>query len=447
MRLAKNLTEGAIGKHIFSLAMPILGTSFVQMLYSFTDMAWLGRLDSQSVAAVGAVSVFTWIATSLSQVTKVGSEITVANALGKGDTSNAAEHASHSSTMALILGILIGTTYLLFASPLLSIYSLTPDIHSTAVSYMRIVALGMPLLTLAASYTGTYNATGHSQIPFTISCVGLILNMILDPICIFLLGWGVEGAACATILSQLIVCLLFIRQLRVVDHLLEDFPLLAPLRLPVVGAILYIGVPVALLNCLFAFIDMFMGRMASRTGGYIGVLTLTTGGQLEGITWNTAQGFSTTLSAFIAQNFGAGKMDRVYGAFTYTLKLTLLFGVFTSLFYFFGGELLFGIIVPDPAAYSAGGTYLRINAFSQLFMMLELCVQGYFYGIRKSIIPASISIGGNLLRIPLAIYLLHLYPTIETLWWVICASSILKGLVSALFYLGHRSKVRLSPRS
>lgn len=76
IREAKILTEGSIPKHLFKLALPILGTSFVQMLYNFTDMAWLGRLNSEAIAAVGAASVFMWLASSISLINKVGSEVT-----------------------------------------------------------------------------------------------------------------------------------------------------------------------------------------------------------------------------------------------------------------------------------------------------------------------------------------------------------------------------------
>lgn len=442
MRIAKNLTQGSIHKPLFALAMPILGTSFIQMLYSFTDMAWLGRLDNQSVAAVGAVSMFAWLASSLSLINKVGSEVLVAQCIGENNPKKAARYAGHTSTLSIILGVTIGSIYLLLSSPLLSLYNLAAPIHDKAVSYMHIISVGIPLVACTASYTGTYNAMGYSKVPFVISTLGLVLNMMLDPLCIFVLNLGSDGAGYATLISQTVVYLLFITQMKRIDKLLENFPLITRPELPFVSSILHIGVPVALLNCLFAFINMFMGRMASDTNGHIGVLTLTTGGQLEGITWSTAQGFSTALSAFVSQNYAAGKIKRVLRAFRFTLIMTVSFGLLTSLVYYFWGSHLFRVIVPEIEAYHAGGIYLRINAYSQVFMMVELCSQGLFYGIRKTRIPAAISIGGNLLRIPLALIILAIFPCIEALWWVICFSTILKGCLSLLCYRREEKRLK-----
>ena len=82
MRGAKNLTEGPIVRQLFNLAMPIMGTSFIQMAYSITDMAWVGRLGSEAVAAVGAVGILTWMTNSISYLSKVGSEVSVAQSIG-----------------------------------------------------------------------------------------------------------------------------------------------------------------------------------------------------------------------------------------------------------------------------------------------------------------------------------------------------------------------------
>ena len=72
MQGTKNLTEGPIKKQLFNLALPIMGTSFIQMAYSITDMAWVGRLGSEAVAAIGAVGILTWMTTSISYLNKVG---------------------------------------------------------------------------------------------------------------------------------------------------------------------------------------------------------------------------------------------------------------------------------------------------------------------------------------------------------------------------------------
>lgn len=430
----KDLTTGDnIASQIVRLALPILGTSFVQMLYNFTDMAWLGRLSSEAVSAVGAVALYGWLAGSLGLLTKVGSEITIAYFLGKKEFKTASHYASTNSTIAFLSGALVTILFLLFTPPLLSIYTLGDSIARTAAEYMRIYSLGFPFFFMTYAFTGAYNACGHSKRPFMINSIGLIANIILDPIFIFVLDLKTDGAAYATIISEILVWVLFYYFLRERDHLLGRFPFVTKLKWETCRRIIKIGAPPSAQSALFAFINMYMGRIASLTAGHIGVLSITSGGQIEGITWNTAQGFSTALGAFISQNYAAQAMDRVKKAFRSTLIITSLFGVFTTILYVFFGEEIFAIIVPDPVAYIAGGVYLRINGFSQLFMMLEITTQGFFHGIGRSTIPAAVSIFGNLVRIPLAYTILYFYPSIEGLWYAIAISTTLKGLT--LFYI------------
>lgn len=434
MQGTKNLTSGPIHRQLFNLAVPIMGTSFVQMAYSLTDMAWVGRLGSESVAAIGSVGILTWMTNSISLLNKVGSEVSVGQSIGAQNAPDARSYASHNLTLSLIISICWGLILFVFAEPIMQIYKLEPAITAKAVNYLRIVATAFPFIFLSASFTGIYNASGQSKIPFMISGIGLLLNMILDPLFIFGFGWNTEGAAIATWVSQATVLGLFIFRLKKRKEVLGGFAFFTKLESRFVKRIFKLGLPVAILNTLFSIINLFMARTASLYGGHIGLMTLTTGGQLEAIAWNTSQGFSTALSAFVAQNYAAGKNDRVLGAYATTLKMTAVFGTFCTLLFVFWGSELFSLIVPDPQAYKAGGVFLRIDGYSMLFMMLEITTQGLFYGTGRTIPPAVISIGFNTLRIPLAMLLASIGMEITGVWWAISLTSIAKGITSAAWF-------------
>lgn len=434
MQGTKNLTSGPIHRQLFNLAVPIMGTSFVQMAYSLTDMAWVGRLGSESVAAIGSVGILTWMTNSISLLNKVGSEVSVGQSIGAQNAPDARSYASHNLTLSLIISICWGLILFVFAEPIMQIYKLEPAITAKAVNYLRIVATAFPFIFLSASFTGIYNASGQSKIPFMISGIGLLLNMILDPLFIFGFGWNTEGAAIATWVSQATVLGLFIYRLKKRKEVLGGFAFFTKLESRFVKRIFKLGLPVAILNTLFSIINLFMARTASLYGGHIGLMTLTAGGQLEAIAWNTSQGFSTALSAFVAQNYAAGKNDRVLGAYATTLKMTAVFGTFCTLLFVFWGSELFSLIVPDPQAYKAGGVFLRIDGYSMLFMMLEITTQGLFYGTGRTIPPAVISIGFNTLRIPLAMLLASIGMEITGVWWAISLTSIAKGITSAAWF-------------
>lgn len=444
MQGTKNLTTGPIQRQLFNLAIPIMGTSFIQMAYSLTDMAWVGRLGSESVAAIGSVGILTWMTNSISLLNKVGSEVSVGQSIGAQNAPDARNFASHNLTIALIISLCWGLLLFVFAEPILCIYKLDPDITAKAANYLRIVATAFPFIFLTASFTGIYNASGQSKIPFLISGIGLLMNMVLDPLFIFGFGWETEGAALATWLSQATVLSLFIYRLKKRKEVLGGFCFFTKLKGKYVKRIMSLGLPVAVLNTLFAIINVFMARTASLYGGYIGLMTLTAGGQLEAIAWNTSQGFSTALSAFVAQNYAAGKNDRVLGAYHTTLKMTAIFGTFCTLLFVFWGSEVFSLIVPDPAAYKAGGVFLRIDGYSMIFMMLEITTQGLFYGTGRTVPPAIISISFNSLRIPLALMLASMGLGITGVWWAISISSIAKGITSASWFAIIRKRILIT---
>ncbi|MDR1883027.1 MAG: MATE family efflux transporter [Prevotella sp.] len=430
----KNLTVGPIKRQLFNLALPIMGTSFVQMAYNLIDMAWIGRLGSESVAAIGAVGILTWMTSSLSLLNKVGAEVSVGQSIGAQNAGDARLFASHNLTIGLLLSLCWGMALFLFAWPILGFYRLEASITAKAVTFLRILTFGCPLVFLASSFTGIHNAAGRSRITFLIHGIGLIVNILLDPLFIFVFDWGVAGAACATCLSQGLVVALFVYHLRYKSRLLGGFPFFVRLKARYTKRIFRLGLPVALLNVLFAFINLCMGRTASLHGGHIGLMTLTTGGQIEGLAWNTSQGFSTALSAFTAQNYAAGRKERIRGAYHATLAMTALFGTFcTLLFLFYGGEI-FSLIVPEREAYLSGGVFFRIEAYSMLFMMLEITMQGLFYGTGRTLPPAIISISLNLLRIPLAILLSSTSLGLTGVWWAITLTSMAKGLSAFLWF-------------
>ena len=243
--------------------------------------------------------------------------------------------------------------------------------------------------------------------------------------------------ACPTLTSE---PTLFIYQLKFKSILWDDFVFFGKLKRLYTMRIIKIGLPVATLNALFAFVNMFLGRTASTVGGHIGLMAMTTSGQIEAITWNTSQGFSTALSAFVAQNYAAQKRERVMKALKSTLFMTLIFGTICSLLFIFCGNNIFAIFVPEKEAYEAGGLALRIDGYSQLFMMLEITTQGVFYGMGRTVPPAIISISCNYLRIPMALWLVSLGWGLSGIWWTICLTSILKGIVILVWFLAIKKK-------
>jgi putative MATE family efflux protein len=411
-----------------------MAISFIQMAYNLVDIIWIGRLGSQSVAAIGAVGMLMWMMNSVALISKVGAEISIGQSIGARRLDQASLYASHTTTIAILLGLAFGLCFLLFPQPYISFYKLGQEIAAEATGYLRIISLGIPFIFLILNFSGIYIGSGRSDIPFYFNATGLVLNIALDPLFIFGAGMGVRGAALATILSQGVVLLLFVWHLKKKNGLLEKFRfLIRPRRRHTIN-ILKLGLPVAAMNTYFAFINMNLARIASLYGGHLGITSQTTGGQIEGITWNTSTGFSTALGSFVAQNFAAKKIHRANRAFRYTLMMMGTLGVMVTLAFVLYGEGIFSVFVPEKEAYEAGGAYLLIIGISQIFMMLEITTQGMFNGLGRTTPPAIISIVFNTLRIPIAV-ILGTRTGVTGVWWALSVTSIFKGIILFIWYL------------
>ena len=434
---AKDFTSGAIFGPLLRLALPIITTNFAQMAYNLTDMAWVGRLGSESVAAIGAVGMLMWMTSSFSMLTKVAAEVSIGQALGARKGREAMAYASHTTTISLIMAVILTVTLYAGADFILSFFRISPLIQGYAVDYLQIVSAAVPFSFLILNFMGIYNGAGRSNIPFFLVCTGLVCNMLLDPLFIFGIpgvfeGMGVKGAAIATVIAQGLVVVLFVYRLRRNDGILGRFPFFVRLRGNLTIRVLRLGFPVAMMTLFFSCINTYLTRIASVYGGHLGITTQTTGGQIEAITWNTALGFSTALGAFVAQNFAADRMNRSWKAYRYTLRLMLSFGILISVAFLLIGDKIFGVIIPETDAAMAGGKYLFVMGFCQIFMMLELTTQGMFNGMGRTMLPAIVSIVFNFARIPLAL-LFASWMGITGVWWAIAVSSIMKGIILPLW--------------
>lgn len=439
----KNLTEGPIYQQLLKLALPLMATGFIQMAYTLTDMAWVGRLGSRELAAIGAVGIIIWISSSLALIGKTAAEISIAQSIGRNNLNSAKVYAVHSVMVSAMLSIALAILLITCAPIIVSFYRLDKDIEEMAIDYLRIVGIGLPFYYLAYTFSGLYNGIGKTSLPFYIMGTGLVLNIILDPLLIFGVGsfegLGTKGAALATMFSEMLVFILFVCQIKRSygsQHRWSSFfqlSLLVKLKKEYVLPILRLGVPIALMNAFFAVINFFIARIASEYGGHLGVMSQTTGSQIEGITFISSQGFAVALATFVAQNYAAGQLERTRRAYRYVLLTLLLLGVVITSIFIHWGEAIFSVFVSEPEAQIAGGEYLYIMAFCQLFMMLETTTLGMWNGYGKTMPPAITSVVFNFARIPLAMWLA---PSIGItgVWVAITVSAILKGTVSAVWW-------------
>jgi len=433
-----DLTEGNILKKLIILSLPIMGTSLIQTAYSLTDMIWVGALGSRAVTAVGTAGFFTWFAFAFITIPKIGAEVGVSQSVGRKNVKETKSYIRHSIQMNLVFAVFYGATMISFRKQLIGFFNIKgEDIVSLAMNYLAIISVGMIFFFLPPVLTAICNGHGDSRTPFRINTVGLMVNIILDPILILGIGpfpkMGVPGAAVATIFAQFVVTIIFIF---VIIKKTDYFVGLNFLQKPDwkhIGKIIKFGMPVAVQSGVFTFIAMVIARILARWGS-TPIAVQSVGAQIESISWMTAGGLQTALCAFVGQNFGANKWDRIYKGYFTALGIIAVIGAMTScLLIFFPGPI-FSIFISEKEVIKEGIIYLRILGVSQLFMCIEITTSGAFNGLGRTVPPSIVGILLNAIRIPVALLLSTLLG-LSGVWWSISLSSVLKGLILTSWFI------------
>ncbi len=428
------LTEGSILQGLVRMALPIVGTSFIQMTYSLTDMFWIGRVGDKALSAVAIGGFFMWMANAFIVMAKTGTEVRVAQRNGAKREKDAEGYARSGLQLVILLAVVYSATLLILRRPLIGFFNIeSAEVHTMAYRYLTIIASGMIFPFAAQVFTGIYNGHGDSRTPFVINVIGLSLNMVLDPLFIFGLGWGAAGAAAATVTAQFVAFAIFFYKIKIQHSLFANFTFFTKFDLPTMRDIGGLGFYPGLQSGFFTSVSMIIARLVSSFGDTpLGIQKV--GSQIEALTWMTAVGISVALSAFVGQNYGAQQWNRVIAGYRTGFGLALGLGTFTTALFFFGAEPIFAIFVQEPESLAMGVQYLRILAASQLFMCVEITISGVFNGMGQTKIPSVIGVVGNGLRIPIALFLSqYTFLGLNGIWWSISISSILKGTVAWLW--------------
>ncbi len=435
-----DLTEGGIVEKLVKIALPIMGTSFIQIAYNLTDMMWVGRNGSNSVAAVGTAGFYPWLAMAFIMFSKIGGEVKVAQSMGEKNEKEVKSYIKSSIELNVFLSVTYSLILILFNKGLIGIFNLgDAEVISMSRQYLVIVACGMIFYFVNPVFTSIFIGLGNSKTPFKINTIGLIANIILDPLLIFGLGpipaLGTNGAALATISAQITVSFVFIGYIIKSKEDYFKVEYFRSIEFKYFKTLYKLGFPVAIQNALFTLISMTMGVIVASFGP-VAVAVQKVGSQIESISWMSADGFASSLSTFTGQNYGAYKFDRIDKGSKIGLIGALIWGSITTLVLVFCGEIIFRAFIDEHDAIIKGVDYLKILGYSQLFMCVEITIMGVLKGLGRTYIPSFLSIILNLARIPMAILLSK--PEIlglNGIWWSITISSIFKGIILFVIFV------------
>lgn len=447
-----DLIHAPILSALVRLATPIMASAFLGTAYNITDMFWIGILGAKAVAGVGVGGMYLWLSQGLVSLARMGGQVNVAQAIGRRDYKRAEEYARGALQLSVLFSLLYGALCLGFTGPLIAFLGLQ-DAEASAYAwiYLRISGGLIIFNYLSQTLSGLFTAQGDSASPFRANLLGLLVNMLLDPVLVMgLFGFprlGVVGAAVATVLAQFLVFLSMSLQLllrRDSDNVLRQLRLFRLPPMQELKSIVRIGLPTALQGTIYCGISMILTRMVAVFGSGA-VATQRVGGQIESLSWNVADGFATALNAFIGQNFGAGRMDRVREGYRTAFRYMGAWGVFISLLFIIFPGPIASLFFREQEVLVIAIAYLVIIGFSESFMCIELMTIGALSGLGKTSLCSVISISLTSARIPLAYVLSETALGLNGIWWALTLTSVIKGIVFWLTF--RRVSGRLQPLS
>lgn len=424
-----DLTRGKVISVIAALALPIMGSSLLQFTYNLIDMIWVGRLGSNAVASIGSSSLYINIGNALNSLVVIGTGIKVAHAIGRKNENEIKEYINSGIVINIIIGTVFGLILIFLGKGFIEFLNLNnSEVESNAYYYL---ALNAPILFFAffnMMYTRILGSFGNNKLALKINGVGVILNIILDPVCIYVLNFGVIGAGVSTLIANVIMFILF----RINTNGILNYRYDLKVDFEKIKEIIRLGFPMAFQRILFTIINIILAKIIAMFGSEA-IAAQKIGVQIESIAYMIIGGLNGAVASFTGQNFGAGKSNRIKEGYRSALVVGISYAIVMEGVFLLLNRPLIRLFISDESTILIASAYLKAVAFSQVFSAIEMISNGMFTGIGKPNIPATISIVFTSLRIPLALVLIKPFG-ISGIWISICISSILKGICSYFIY-------------
>ena len=439
-----DLTRGNVTKTMLSFAWPFILGNLFQQLYNITDTMIVGRfLGTGSLAAVGAAYTLMTFITSVIIGLCLGCGTIFSHLSGAGDYSKLKRCIYISFASIGLFSILLNAASSAFITPILHFINIPDDILGITEDYTLIVTFGIVFIFIYNFYTSLLRSIGNSAVPLIFLIISVALNIGLDLLLMLGLQMGVEGAALATVAAQTVaaVGLYIYTRLR--------FPELCMTRADRVVNVHSIRrvASYSFLTCVQQSVMNFGILMVQGLVNSFGTAVMAAFAaavKIDSFAYMPVQDFGNAFSTFIAQNFGAGRSDRIKKGIRSAIVLTTLFALLVSALVFWLSPWLMSLFVPptETDIIAIGVEYLRIEGSFYVGIGYLFLLYGFYRAVAlpsMSVVLTVVSLGT---RVLLA-YLLAAIPSIgyTGIWWSVPIGWALADITGVWYYLSRRQKL------
>ena len=441
------MTQGSIWGNITTFLLPYILAYFLQILYGLADLYVIGRYcDVDSTTAVSNGAQVMYFVTCVVIGLAMGTTVNTAHAIGAKDYRMASRVIGNTATMFLSLSVVLACVLLCFRHSIVGLVDTPPEAVGGTVDYLTVCFIGIPFIMAYNVIASIFRGLGDSKSPMYFVAVACVVNIALDFFFIGYMGLGPLGAALGTTLSQMVsvvVSLIAIRRHReVFDVHKDDF---RPRR-STIKNILSIGFPIAMQD---GFIQLgFLAIMVIANGrgvydaGAVGIVE-----KFIGLVFIVPSAMLSTVSAVCSQNYGAGKMDRVFRTLRCALVIICAYSLVMIAIWETWPEVAVGIFTDDAVVVEKGAAYLRGYIYDCLFAGIHFCFSGLFTACGYSIISfAHNFLSVALVRIPLAYFASEMYPdTLYPMGFTTWLGSLFSVIICLVAYRWIVRRLRAKP--
>ena len=431
-----DLTEGVIWKKLLLYFLPIAAGTLFQQLYNAVDAVIVSRfVGTEALAAVGgSPATLTQLIIGFFVALSSGASVVIAQYFGSREKEKITVAVRTSILLCVAIGAVLTVLMFFGAESVLRLLRTPEETLEQAVIYIRIYYAGSIFLLVFNMGSGILRAIGDSSRPFLYMVISCLSNIVLDLLFVVVFHWGVAGVAWATAIAQVISCLLVIFPLlRTDEYYRLDLSSLS-VNIGILKKMLGIGVPSGLQSAMYGISNIIL-QVGVNSLGTVVVASWSMSGKLDGVYWAVATAFGTAIMNFVAQNYGAGKMDRIRSC-ARTGFLLFLGGtvVISGLLLLFARPLLH-IFTTDQGVIDT--TWLIMLLFVPLYVLWTVVetFTGILRGLGDAVKPTVITaLGVCLLRIIWVLTLFRFYPTLVVLSLSYPTSWLVTDIALLIYY-------------
>lgn len=394
LKKSQNMTEGNVRKILVSFAIPLMLGNLLQQVYSLVDTAVVGQgVSYQALAAVGVafpvVQLFLGVGIGLSN----GLSVVIAQKFGSGDLRQTRRAITNGIYLSALAALLITSLGLLFCRPLFLKINTPAGVLDNAVLYTRISIWGSAATVCYNVQAGILRALGDSRTPLLFLIVTSLLNVVLDVLFVLAFAWGVAGVAVATVLSEIVSCVLcFLFIQKHMQFLLfkpGDWTPDCPLLLEQIK----VGAPMAFFDCIL-YVSFLLLQIPLNTLGSVSMAAYTAASKVDSLVMRILNAFGTAISTFAAQNKGNLSFGRIREGACACMKITVGISLgATLLVYLFAGCFMRIFVgAQETEIIAAGVQYLRMTSLFYFVLGINFTIRFVLIGLGKSSIPFMVAI-------------------------------------------------------